>query len=869
VRERIVNALDQGNACVRMVISLWIHEQLINLHLMLQKKNMISFALLAMPFIGFSQFIISGKVKNKETQEHIQGAVVNVASSLITTTSKADGSYELPALPAGTYVLQTSLRGFTNSSDTIRLTENKIVAIELSANSSESTKDEIPSGTPATSLFSKQTLDQVVVSSTRTDHKYGMAYSNVYKEQIAEQNLGQDLPYLLNQQPSVVTTSDAGTGIGYTGIRIRGSDATRVNVTINGIPVNDAESQGAFWVDLPDIASSIDNIQVQRGVGTSTNGAGSFGGSLNIQTTKLNAKPYAEYNAAFGSFNTFKNTVNVGSGLINEFAVDARLSKITSDGFIDRGTSNLQSYYLSGGYYGKSDIVKFITFSGQEETYQAWNGIPEARLKGDVQGMEAYIARNYLDEEDAANLRNANSRTYNQFLYANQVDHYKQDYYQLHFTHEFNENWNSHVALHYTKGKGYYEEYKKGEAFSKYGLSNVMIGSDTITSTNLVRRRWLDNDFYGTTFSLNYNSKKKLSGLIGGAWNQYAGQHYGEVIWAQYASNAAPHQQYYNENASKTDFTIFIKLNYQLFNKLNIFADLQERNIYYKFLGYNRFLENVQQSISLNFINPKVGLTYELKENAHLYASYSIGQKEPGRNAYTQSTPDSRPRAEKLQDWEMGYRQQTKFISWSLNLYYMNYKDQLIVTGQVNDVGAYIQTNVPESYRRGIEAEFGIQLLKKMTWNFNTTFSQNKIKNYTEFIDDYDLGEQTVTTYPTTDIAFSPSVIGGSTIAYEVFQNFKISFISKYVGKQYLDNTSSDTKKLDAFFVNDVRVNYNIPMKRIREIGFILALNNVFNEQYESNGYTYGYVAGGQRITENFYYPQAGINVLGGIRVKF
>jgi iron complex outermembrane receptor protein len=713
-------------------------------------------------------------------------------------------------------------------------------------------------------------LKDIVVNSTRADRKSAMAYSDVNKQQITEQNLGQDLPYLLNQQTSVVTTSDAGTGVGYTGIRIRGSDATRVNVTINGIPVNDAESQGAYWVDLPDIASSIDNIQIQRGVGTSTNGAGAFGGSLNIQTTRLNPKAYGEYNASYGSFNTFKNTVNVGSGLIDEkFAVDARLSKITSDGFIDRGKSDLQSYYLSGGYFGKSNIVKFITFSGQEETYQAWNGIPEARLRGDAQGMEDYINRNYLDAEDADHLRNSNSRTYNQFTYDNQVDHYKQDYYQLHYSHEFNSQWNSHVALFYTKGKGYYEEYKKDQAFSNYGLDNVLIGSNTITSTNLVRRRWLDNDFYGTTFSLDYNSHKKLSALIGGGWNQYKGQHFGEVIWAQYASNAAPHQRYYNDTAIKNDFNVFLKVNYLLFEKLNIFADIQERNIYYKFFGYNDSLENVRQGASLNFINPKIGLNYEFTDRINVYASYSVGQKEPSRDDYTQSTPGSRPKPEKLQDIEVGYKHSTHKTSWGLNLYYMDYKDQLIVTGQVNDVGAYIHTNVAKSYRQGVEAQMTVQPFKQLTWTVNATLSQSKIKNYKEFIDNYDTYEQVLHEYKTSDIAFSPNIIAGNTITYEAFKNFRISFISKYVGEQFLDNTSSADKKLDAFFVNDARINYTIKTKFIKEIGFILAVNNVFNEQYESNGYTYGYIAGGERITENFYYPQAGINFMGGISLKF
>jgi iron complex outermembrane receptor protein len=836
---------------------------------MFQKKNVVLLAIMLVPFIGFSQFSISGKVVNKKTQEVLYGSLINLLDSPINTISKKDGSYEIKNLDPGKYILQTSFPNLKVRFDTIELTENKIFNIELSESARMIMDTNHVTHDPSYSIKTVA-ISEIVVSATRNNPKSAMVQTYLDKKQIAEQNLGQDLPYLLNQQTSVVTTSDAGTGVGYTGIRIRGSDATRVNVTINGIPVNDAESQGAYWVDLPDIASSIDNIQVQRGVGTSTNGAGAFGGSLNIQTTKLNPKAYGEYNASYGSFNTFKNTVNVGSGLIDEkFAVDARLSKITSDGFIDRGKSDLQSYYLSGGYFSKSTIVKFITFSGQEETYQAWNGIPEARLKGDVQGIEDYISRNYLDAEDADHLRNSNNRTYNQFTYENQVDHYKQDYYQLHYSHEFNSQWNSHVALFYTKGKGYYEEYKKGEAFSKYGLDEVVIGSTTITSTNLVRRRWLNNDFYGTTFSLNYDSHKKLSALIGGGWNRYDGQHFGEVIWAQYASNAVPHQRYYNDTANKTDINVFLKVNYLLFEKLNIFADIQERNIYYEFLGYNRFLENVHQAASLNFINPKIGVNYDITGKANVYASYSIGQKEPSRDDYTQSTPDSRPKPEKLQDIEVGYKHFTSKANWGLNLYYMDYKDQLIVTGKVNDVGAYVHTNVPTSLRQGIEAEFGIQPIKQFSWNVNATLSKNKIRNFREFVDNYDTYEQELREYKTSDIAFSPSIIGGSTITVEAFKNFKISFISKYVGEQFLDNTSAADKKLDAFFVNDVRINYTIKTKFIKEIGFILSVNNVFNEQYESNGYTYGYIAGGQRTTENFYYPQAGINFMGGISLKF
>ncbi len=818
------------------------------------RKKTVAVLLIALPLASFSQFSITGKVKINNSKEVVEGATISIDNTFSTSLSKSDGSFEFKNMAKGKYILHTSYVGFQNKSDTIALEKNMTIVIELSENNI--------------------LMDEVVVSSTRVDDKSAMAYSNVNKEQITEQNLGQDLPYLLNQQTSVVTTSDAGTGVGYTGIRIRGSDATRVNVTINGIPVNDAESQGTYWVDLPDIASSIDNIQIQRGVGTSTNGAGAFGGSLNIQTTKLNPKPYGEVNSSYGSFNTFKNTVNVGSGLINDkFAFDARLSKINSDGFIDRATSDLKSYYLSGAYYGKKTIIKFITFSGVEETYLAWNGVPESRLNGDVQGMKDYITRNYLDDEDAANLLNSNSRTYNMFTYKNQVDHYKQDYYQLHFSHEFNRNWNTNIALHYTKGKGYYEEYRKADAFSNYGLDNVIMGTDTITSTNLVRRRWLNNDFYGTVFSLNYTNNKQFSATLGGAWNQYRGLHYGEIIWAQHASNSVLHNNYYNDTANKTDFNVFIKANYKIGESLYLIADLQYRTVDYSFLGFNSNLKNVEQNAALHFFNPKFGVNYNMSDKSSVYASYSIGNKEPGRDDYTQSTPQSRPLAEKLRDIEIGYKRKGKVMMIGFNFYAMKYDNQLVLTGKVNDVGAYNRTNVANSYRQGIEGEIGLRIVKQLMWNMNATWSQNKVEHFEEYMDEYDeLGNitgQRQNSYTLTNIAFSPNFVAGSTFIFEPIKNLKFSFISKYVGEQFLDNTSNESRKLKPYFVNDFRINYSIKTKLIREIGFIVAVNNLFSEKYESNGYTYSYVNNGKPVTENFYFPQAGINFMAGLVLKF
>jgi iron complex outermembrane receptor protein len=812
-------------------------------------KIILSASVFTLSFPLLSQNSFSGKINNKKN-EIIAGATVRLEGTYIASSSNSEGTFEIKNLNAGTYIARVSCVGYQTKTDTIKLSGDEVRNYVLEENT--------------------LLMDEVLVSATRANERSAMAFTSLNKEEIAENNLGQDLPYLLNQQPSVVTTSDAGAGVGYTGIRIRGVDATRVNVTINGIPVNDAESQGTYWVDLPDIASSVDNIQLQRGVGTSTNGAGAFGGSLNIETTKMNQKAYAEWNSSYGSFNTMKNTINAGSGLLNDkVAVDVRLSKVNSDGFIDRASSDLRSYYLSAGYYGKKNILKFITFSGYEETYQAWYGIPQSRLRNNLPGMNDYIFNNYLDSHEAGNLLNSNNRTYNPYTYHDQVDHYVQTYYQLHFSHEFNRNWNSNLALHYTKGKGYYEEYKKGQAFSSYGLPDIITGTEIITTTDLVRRRWLNNDFYGTTFSLNYDSHKKHSALLGGAWNHYTGLHYGEIIWAQYATNSNIHQPYYNDTANKSDFNIFVKANYLVTKKLNVFADLQYRMVNYSFLGFDDSLKNIGQSTSLSFFNPKIGIDYELNNSSGVYASYSIGNKEPSRDDYTQSTPTSRPKHETLNDLEAGFRYASKKTMLNINLYFMNYKNQLVLTGEVNDVGAYNRTNVASSYRQGIEMQAGIKLLKTLSWNANITLSRNKIKNFKEYIDNFDSTAQSLNVYSETDIAYSPEIIAGSTVTFEPVKNLKFSFISKYVGKQYLDNTSNDDRKLDAFFVNDLRVNYSIKTKYIPEIGFTLAIYNIFNEEYESNGYTWGYIYGGKHTVENFYFPQAGINYMAGLKLKF
>ncbi|SMO56145.1 iron complex outermembrane recepter protein [Solitalea koreensis] len=802
-----------------------------------------------LPFMAFAQFTISGKVIDAQSKQTLVVANVAIKNTNWGVQTNSQGYFELKKLKPGKYTLSISFVGYKTEEKEIALDADKNIEIALTKSSF--------------------VADEVVVRSTRAANNSATTFKNITKEDLNKQNLGQDLPFLLNQTPSVVVNSDAGNGVGYTGVRIRGSDASRTNLTVNGIPLNDAESQGSYLVNLPDLASSIDNIQIQRGVGTSTNGVGAFGASINVQTNKLNEMPYAEVASSGGSFGTFKNTLMMGSGLIGNFAFDGRLSKNTSDGFVDRASSNLSSYFLSGGFYGKKTLIKLNVFSGNEKTYQAWNGIPEARLNGDVTGMQAYINRNYLSDEEAQNLLNSGSRTYNYFTYKNQTDNYKQSHYQAFFSQALSPVLNLNVGLHFTHGEGYYEEYKADDALSKYGLPDVVIGGDTIKNSNLIRQKWLDNNFYGTVYSLQYSPTKQLGLTLGGAYNEYKGGHYGKVIWAQYASTGSIDRRYYDDDATKKDFNIYWKANYGISSELNAFVDLQYRHVNYSFLGYNQEMINTQQTVALNFFNPKFGLNYKFDEKNSTYLSYAATSKEPGREEYVNSTPESRPKPENLKNIELGFRNQGDKQSVGLNLFWMHYRDQLVLTGKVNDVGEYVRTNTPKSYRTGIEVDGSIQLTKVIKWTANASLSANKIVGFDEYLDNYDDGSQQVHIYKKTDISYSPSFIAGSTFTFDLVKNLQLALISKYVSKQYLDNTSSDTRKLNAFFVNDFRLVYDLHLKGIKNLGFTVLVNNLFNTRYEANGYTYGYIYGGERIDENFYFPQAGINMLAGINLKF
>ncbi len=785
---------------------------------------MVALATLLCPILTMAQFNVSGTI-TENNQNPLSGATIKLKNKSITIVSDKNGDYILN-LAAGKYIFNVSYIGYKTVEKTIDIIASTTVNFNL--------------------LTQNFIADEVVVSATRASKNMATTFKNLDKVTLEKNNAGRDLPYLLNQTPSVVVSSDAGAGIGYTGIRIRGSDATRINVTVNGIPLNDAESQGSFFINLPDIASSVDNIQIQRGVGTSTNGAGAFGASLNIQTTTRRDSAYAELNNTYGSYSTWKNTVNLGTGLINnKFIFDGRLSRIKSDGYVDRASSNLKSFFVSGAYYGKNDILRANVFSGVEKTYQAWNGISEEKLKTD--------------------------RTYNEFTYDNQTDNYQQDHYQLFYTRTLGNEITANAALHYTYGRGFYEEFKKNRTLSDYKIEPVVIGGTTISKSDLVRRLWLDNDFYGVTYSLNYTPKSNLNFILGGAYNEYKGRHFDEVIWAQfanYAGNSSIRHRYNENDAFKTDFNIFGRMNYQI-DKLDLFADLQYRNVYYSYFGKDFVGNPAQQNATLNFFNPKAGITYRINQKSNLYASIAVGNKEPNRRDFTDSNLSTRPKSESLNNIEAGYRTQFSKFSIGLNGYAMLYKDQLINTGKLNEVGGQTRQNVPKSYRLGIEFDGRYQILSNLYWSATATLSRNKIKEFTEFIYDELDNSLLTNTYKNSNISFSPSIIASSEIGYEIIKNSEIALISKFVGKQNLDNTSANSRTLSSFFINDIRLSYNTAFVGVKNVGISLLVNNVFSTLYESNGATYNYLYGGDLDRSNYYYPQATRNFLLSLNLKF
>jgi iron complex outermembrane recepter protein len=795
----------------------------------------------------FAQFTLSGTVSDATTGLPLQGAHVRLQDSYRQIITGADGTYNLSKIKAGNYVLKVSYVGYETGIQSVVITAPFHADIALA----------------------RRTImeDEVIIRSTRAGDRTPVAYQDISHNELSGKNMGQDLPVLVSLTPSMVTTSDAGNGVGYTAMRIRGTDMTRINVTLNGIPLNDAESHDVFWVDLPDVAASVENIQIQRGVGTSTNGASAFGASLNLQTSGLHSEPYAEVSSAFGSFNTLKNSVTFGSGLLNKcITFDGRFSKVQSDGYIDRASSDLKSWFISSGYYSRCTMVKFNLMSGDEKTYQAWDGIP-----GEI-----------LDTNRTYNGMGKYTDAFGKVkFYDNETDNYHQDHYQLLFSHQLNDHLFVNAALHYTKGKGYYEQYRDEDNLADYGITPsgmpvyiAVPGKDTLfvpdslmSVSDLIRRKNLDNDFYGTTYSLNYNEGLwKLT--FGGSWNNYDGRHFGTVIWARYAGDSETGHRYYESTGTKEDFNIFAKAGYNLNERVHLFGDIQYRKVEHHIDGIDDDQRDITQKHTYNFFNPKAGVFFQLTPSSDLFTSVSIANREPNRSNFTDANPTGPvPGAETLYDFESGYSLQTNNLELEANLFGMLYRDQLVMTGAINDVGAAVMTNVPDSYRAGIELSSKLHLLSFLTWDANLTLSRNKIKHFTELIDNWDDGTQQAIEHDNTNIAFSPSVVGSSQFIATPIHKLSVSFITKYVGKQFIDNTGSNDRRLNAYLLNDLQIGYEFKTHYIKKVSFSLLLGNMFNEQYESNAWVYRYSAGGSFGKLDGYYPQAGRSAMVAVNI--
>ncbi|MBT8264454.1 MAG: TonB-dependent receptor [Muriicola sp.] len=690
-------------------------------------------------------------------------------------------------------------------------------------------------------------LDEVLVSAIRVTKESPVTFSNLTKAELNPRNLGQDIPILLNFLPSVVTTSDAGAGVGYTGIRVRGSDATRVNITINGIPYNDSESHGTFWVNLPDFASSTENLQLQRGVGTSTNGAGAFGASLNLLTDNVSTQAFGEVSSSFGSFNTFRNNVKFSTGVLNEtIEISGRLSRIISDGYIDRASAALDSYFLQGAYRDKNTLVKGLLFGGHEITYQAYFGIDAATLASDRTFNPAGL---YTDENGEIQ------------FYENEVDNYKQDHAQLHWNQRLNKEWNSSLAFHYTRGRGFFEQFKEDDSFATYGYDPITVDGEVITTTDLIRRRWLDNDFYGTVFSID-RTTEKYKFILGGGYNLYEGDHFGEVIWARYAPSSDIRDRYYDDDSRKTDFNIFSKVNYKFNSKWSLYGDLQYRSVAYKANGDETGIVND----TFNFFNPKAGVTFDLNTNNNFYLSFAVANREPNRNDYE----NGNPKPERLNDFELGWRYVSPDVQVNTNVFYMRYKDQLVLTGELNDVGAPLRANVGDSYRLGLEIDAKLQVSRKIHWQPNVSVSANK---NVDFLFEQDGLLQNL---GNTNIAYSPDLVIGNRVSYMPQKNLSFSLLTKFVGKQFMGNIDSEASVLEAYSQTDLNIHYEISTKTfLKRIVLSGLVNNVFDAKYVSNGYFFTFdddfsSPGTITTVEGAgYYPQAGINVLIGATLEF
>jgi len=793
--------------------------------------------------LSAQKFTIRGIVTD-QAGETLVGASVQINGSFLGTATNKEGKFELSNLEQGDYELVVSFLGYEEQTQQLSLTKDLQVDFKLETNAIMS--------------------DEVVVSAIKANEFTPVAQTNLNKKEIEKQNTNADIPFMLSLTPSVVATSETGTGNGYTAMRIRGTDMSRINVTINGIPLNDAESQGVYWVNMPDFSSSVNAIQIQRGVGTSTNGAASFGASVNFQTITIEPKPYANLGFSAGSFNTFKENVSAGTGLIKDkFTFDVRYSKLNSDGYIQRGFSDHESMYLSGAYYDEKNLLKAVVMIGKQQTGITWWGVPD------------YMVDSVRNFNPAGEYYDAKG---NQKFFDGQTDNYWQNHYQLLYTREISKRFSFNANLHATTGKGYYQQYKAGDDFADYGLEPIVSGNDTINSSDIIRQKWLDNVFYGFTSSLNYHHNK-INASLGIASNKYDGDHFGRIKWMQNNAGTAQDFEWYRNVGTKTDFNTFLKVQYSLTEKLSAYGDVQYRQINYKMEGPDDDLVKLDQTNNYNFVNPKAGLNYVLNNHHKFYATMGIANREPNRSDLKEATKGGGteiPTYETLYDYEAGYQLTQSKYAIGVNLYYMDYKNQLVNTGKLNSVGYPIMTNVDASYRTGIELMFGWKPIKNLEWTGNLTLSKNIIKNYV----DYDYHCDTVWNYTyegrelgDVNISYSPSTISASTISYAFAKYFTFNLISKYVGEQYFDNTMSEDRKLDAYFVNNVRLDFNKTFKKIPNLSVQFLVNNIFDVDYISNAYGgKWYETDGKQEVEKswiYYFPQAGRNFMVKLALNF
>lgn len=790
---------------------------------------------------------LSGIVYN-ENNEPLENAIIFIKYTKISAVSDKKGYYSLLLPASNSIVVECTYLGYEKYVNEISMKDSLNLDIVL--------KGDI------------YKLNEVEIVSNKFNLVTYAGEQTLKTQDFKQENLIQDVPFVLNMQTSVFNTSDAGNGVGYTSLRIRGVDQSRINVTINDVPLNDAESQNVYWVDVPDLVSSTNSIRIQKGVGSSTNGTGAYGGTIAMNTFGIDINPNITLNAGVGSYGTNKLSVKLNTGLMNNrYNVEARYSIVNSDGFVDRATTKLSSWYLQGAKIGSTSSLRFITFSGKERTYQSWNGVPQSVLFQDKQELIEHYHRNkgslYHTKEDSINLFESN-RTYNFYLYPNQVDDYNQSHYQLHYSKSI-QKLRTKSALYYTKGRGFFEQYRHQDELQKYNITDLVIGGNKILKSNLARRRWLDNDFYGSLLKIEYDLNQSTIISAGGAYNKYIGDHFGNLVFIEGVEKIKPENYYFN-TGNKSDFNTYLRYESKL-SKLIFALDLQYRRVAYSIIGDDNDGQEHNIKNEYNFINPKAVVNYHISNNSLLSVSMGIANREPDRSDLLDN-PNNNPKSESLLDIELGWMLKKIKQNLNLNLYFMRYKDQLVLTGGLNDVGNPIRVNIPESYRAGIEMSYDRELGRDFIWNFNTTFSENKIKQFNEILYDYTNGFEIKTIeHNRTNLAYSPALLINNEIKYMGIKHTQLSLQLKYAGKQYLDNTSNENRALDGFYYGNLRAQYSPKIKFAKSLNFLLHINNITNNLFNSNGISYSYIFN-KEITENFYFPQAGTNFMLGIELK-